>query len=58
MTLDRKAVFDNDGALWLERPSYFQLRLAWRALLEGPRRGWTIASMKADWKTVHPARRP
>jgi len=29
-----------------------------RGLDEGPRRGWTIASMKSDWKTVYPPRRP
>jgi hypothetical protein len=25
-----------------------------RGLGEGPKRGWTIASMKADWKTIDP----
>ena len=25
-----------------------------RGLDEGPKRGWTIASMKRDWKTIHP----
>ncbi len=29
-----------------------------RGLDEGPRRGWTIASMKNDWKTVYPPKRP
>ena len=27
-----------------------------RGLDEGPKRGWTIASMKNDWKAVHPVR--
>ena len=26
-----------------------------RGLDEGPRRGWTIVSMKDDWKTLYPA---
>lgn len=25
-----------------------------RGLDEGPQRGWTIVSMKSDWKTIHP----
>jgi len=25
-----------------------------RGLDEGPKRGWTIASMKRDWKTIYP----
>lgn len=25
-----------------------------RGLDEGPRRGWTIVSMKNDWKAVYP----
>jgi hypothetical protein len=29
-------------------------RLA-RGLDEGPKRGWTIVSMKNDWKTVSPS---
>ena len=28
-----------------------------RGLDEGPERGWTIASMKRDWRTVFPLRR-
>ena len=26
-----------------------------RGLDEGPDRGWTIVSMKRDWKTIYPA---
>jgi phosphoserine phosphatase len=29
-----------------------------RGLDEGPRRGWTIASIRSDWKTVYPPKRP
>ncbi len=29
-----------------------------RGLDEGPRRGWTIASIRNDWKTVYPPKRP
>jgi phosphoserine phosphatase len=29
-----------------------------RALDEAPRRGWTVTSIKSDWKTVYPAARP
>jgi hypothetical protein len=32
-------------------------RLA-RALNEAPQRGWTVASIRDDWKTVYPAPRP
>ena len=26
-----------------------------RGLDEGPKRGWSIVSMKNDWNTIHPA---
>jgi hypothetical protein len=29
-----------------------------RALDEAPRRGWTVTSIKSDWKTVYPVARP
>ena len=29
-----------------------------RGLDEGPKRGWTVASISRDWKTVYPAPRP
>jgi phosphoserine phosphatase len=28
-----------------------------KGLDEGPKRGWTIVSMKADWKSIHPAKK-
>jgi len=31
-------------------------RLA-RGLDEGPKRGWTIVSMKDDWRTIYPSAR-
>ncbi len=56
---DRIAVFDNDGTLWCERPTYV---LYDGASVTQPdaepitdvaeRSGWTIVSMKRDWKTV------
>jgi hypothetical protein len=38
-----------------DRTSHFG-RLA-RALDEAPKRGWVVASMKDDWKTVFPERK-
>ena len=29
-----------------------------RGLNEGPQRGWTIVSMKNDWRTIYPAGKP
>jgi hypothetical protein len=64
----RVAVFDNDGALWCEKPMYIQLDFlirhdhaerefdylagAERALLDADKHGWTVVSMKNDWSNV------
>jgi hypothetical protein len=51
---DRIAVFDNDGALWselhhddAERDFAYDRKSAF-----GKARGWTIISMKNDWRAV------
>jgi hypothetical protein len=58
-------VFDNDGTLWSEQPAYFQAfyivdrikALAsehpdWKE--KEPKQGWTVVSMKDDWKSIYP----
>ena len=44
---DRIAVFDNDGTLWAEQPSYFQLAFVLDRLNE-------LAPQHPEWKTTQP----
>ncbi|MFN7903066.1 MAG: hypothetical protein ACK5NZ_01525 [bacterium] len=52
---ERIAVFDNDGALWVEQPAYPQLIFILdriRALDAAPAQGWQVVSMREDWARV------
>jgi hypothetical protein len=47
---ERIATFDNDGTLWCEQPMPVQFYFA---LYEQAKKdGWTVISMKDDWKPV------
>ena len=62
---ERIATFDNDGTLWCEKPMPVQREFAYdrqdhlakldQGLDEAAAKGWTVVSMKNDWKTAHAA---
>ena len=43
----RIATFDQDGTLWVEHPMYTQ-----ELFDEAKKDGWTVISMKNDWKRI------
>ena len=58
---ERIATFDNDGTLWSEQPAYLQLLFALDQVKllapqhpEWKEEGWTVVSMKDDWKRIYP----
>ena len=59
----RIATFDQDGTLWVEHPMYSQVVYCFdrvpkvgtfaQALYEEAKsKGWTVISMKSDWKRI------
>jgi hypothetical protein len=56
---DRIAVFDNDGTLWCEQPviQLAHILERWEEMARqnpalAKQYGWTVVSMKNDWKTM------
>lgn len=56
---DRIATFDQDGTLWVEHPMYTQVLREGADLSalydEARKDGWTVISMKNDWKLARSA---